>query len=135
MTEKEFQKLQENINNDLNLTKSNILEKSIEIPKLYTKYLNIYNKELRIFKEYSLLKDNTYGKLYHYYKFEGEFKLDKKTEIEPYIKSNEKYLKICYKLNNIEIYCKHLEKILESIKQMGYSIKNFIEYKKFLSGN
>lgn len=135
MNDETFNTLKIEVDTDLELNKNNIIEKNLLIPKLYNKYLNIYNKELKLYKDYLLLKDKTYGELFHYYKFDYHIKLDKKTDIDPYINNDIKFNKICYKLNNQEIYIKWIEKILDNIKQMGYSIKNFIEYQKFLNGS
>jgi len=134
MTEEEYLILSEKINTDLLITESNVLLKSIEIPQIYTFYLNHYRKTLKYYKELLVLKDKIYGELFHYYKYEFTHALDKKTDIEPYINSNEKFYKILIKVNNQEIYLKWLEKALDNIKQMSFNIKNFIDYKKFMNG-
>jgi len=80
------------------------------------------------------MKESIYGELFHYYKFEHKFKLDKKSEIEPYIKSDIKYTKLIFKCNNQEMYVTWLEHTLKNINQISYNVKNYIEYQNFLNG-
>ena len=134
MTEEKFEELKTKLTKDLDVNKSNILLKSIETPKMYSYYLNFYSKELKYYKDLLLLKETTYGELFDYYKFDYEKKLDKKSEIEPFIKSNKKYNKVLIKCNNQEMYVTWLEHTLKNINQISFNIKNYIEYQKFING-
>lgn len=129
----EFKKLRKEVNNDLTITKENVLEKSLQVPKLYSKYLNIF---IALFRRYKALieeKDVLYKKLYHEYKYEFKYEL-KNTEVNLYIKGDEKFMLKCSEINDVEHILKYFEKILENIKQISFNVKNFIDYTKFLNG-
>jgi len=134
MDEKEFRILQEKVNDDVNIDKNNVLNKSLIVPKLYSYYSQIFSEQLKIFRNMSLEKEKVYGQLYHYYKHEYQFKLDKRTDIEPYIFKDDKWCSLMKNFNDQEVIVKYLEKVLDAVKSMGFSIKNYVDYRKFLEG-
>jgi hypothetical protein len=75
-----------------------------------------------------------YGKLYDKYKFDYEKKLDGKAEIEAYIYSDPIYVKKQYEYNVQEKQVKYLEGIVDSVSKISFSVKNYVEFKKFLAG-
>jgi hypothetical protein len=99
----DFQKLKDFIEKEMKIDKNNILEKTIQISNLYPNLLKIYSKERRNLKNLDLLKDKLYGELYHHYKFKFDFSLDSKSEIDTYVKSDDKYYQICLEYNQQEI--------------------------------
>ena len=135
MTFPEFQLLKVEIEDSLKISKDNISEKSISVPYSHSKYINIFSREFKLFRDLSIKKDKLYGKLYHYYKFDFNYSLSSKTEIEPYINNNDEYYKLLLEMNEQEEIVKYLEKIVKVFEGLSFSIKNFIEYQKFISGN
>ena len=134
MTIEAFEKLKKIIEKDLDLTEENMADKSLKIPILYTKYLDIYSKELKILKDKTLDRDKFHGDLYHKIKFEGEYKLDYAKEVEIYCNRDDELYKKNQEIIFQTIVVKHIEEILETIKSMGYTVKNYIEWRKFLAG-
>ncbi|MEM4260971.1 MAG: recombination mediator protein UvsY [Candidatus Woesearchaeota archaeon] len=135
MTLEDLEKLKKIASEDLKITEDNLAKKSLDIPILYHKYLDIFINELKQLKQLSLDKDKLYGKLYHHYKFESNYSLDTKNEIEVYVKGNDEYYIKALAYYQQEIVVKYLESILDAFTKMGFNIKNHIEFKKFLAGN
>jgi len=134
MKVEDFQKLKDVVEKELKITDENVLEKSIQLSNFYAKFLQIYSKELKILKSLYHEKDKVYGKLYHHYKFEGDFQLDTKAEVEAYIKADDTYYKIALKYSQQEIQVKFLEQVLDHINNLGFRIKNYIDLKKMSQG-
>lgn len=128
-------KLKARIDSDLSINEGNVLKKSLDQPILYHTYLDLFMAEMRELKKCGVEKDKVYGALYEKYKFNHSQVLDSKGEIEAWIKSDSKYVDCVSRFNEQEIVCKYLEGVVESISKLSFSIKNFIEYKKFLSGS
>jgi hypothetical protein len=134
MKSESFQEFKIKIEKELRLTEDNIEEKSIQLSNIYSNVLSIYSKELKIFKNMQIEKDKIYGELYHKYKFEFDYQLDSKSEVDSYIKSNELYYKLALECANQEVQVKFLEQTLEHINNLGFRIKNYIDLKKISKG-
>jgi hypothetical protein len=134
MTDIEFARLKAIVEKELIINEDNLSDKSLKIPNLHQKYLDIYTKEMRILKDLSLKKTKKYSDLYHKNKFEGEYKLDYAKEIETYVNGDPDYYKNCQEFNYQDIIVKFLESTLENIQKMNFTIKNYIEWRKFLAG-
>jgi hypothetical protein len=134
MTLEQFAKLKEIVEKELQITEDNIEQMSIKSGTLYHKYLKIYSLELQKLKEIAIYKEKVYGELYHKYKFEGQYQLSTKTEVDVYVKSDGIYYKKCLEEANQEIIVKYLEAVVDSILKNGFQIKNYIELMKLKQG-
>ena len=134
MTENTFEKLKEQVQKDLHFDESNILSKMLTIPKLMIRYNLIFQKQLEHYKLLLVKKDETYGKLYEKYKYSGKYTLSTKGEVEAFVFSDDEWIELSRNIVSQESYLKFVENILTDIKQLNYTIKNFVEYKKFLEG-
>jgi len=134
MTLEQLEKLKVKVNNDLQLTDANVLDKSLNLPILYQKYLDVFISQMRVFKNLERDKQNMYSKKYHHYKFEGDFQLDSKGEIETYINGDDDYDELLRKYNVQALVIEYLENVLDNIKKLTFTIKNYVTFKMFLSG-
>lgn len=134
MTLEEFKKLKTVIEKDLTLTKENVLLKNIEIPKLYSKYLDIFSILLKKYKSLFRKSEILYKNKYHYYKYDFKYDLKNKSEIDLYVEGDKDYIELKKQVDESELMLKYVEKTLNNINTMSYNIKNFIEYTKFLNG-
>lgn len=134
MTNKQFNRLKKIVEQQLRLDENNIEKMSIQSGTLYHKYLKFYLQELHILKEIGVTKDKIYGELYHKYKYEGDYQLSTKTEVDVYVKNDQKYYTKCLEEANQEIIVKYLECVVDSIMKMGFQIKNYIELIKIRNG-
>lgn len=134
MTFDELNELKKRFEKQIQINEDNVLEKSLEIVRLTSTYLNIFTKELKIRKQLEVEKDQLYGKLYHHYKFKFNFSLDSQKEIDTYVKADDTYYQKCLDLSNQEVITQFLESILETLNKSGYSIKSYIELLKIKNG-
>lgn len=134
MKNEDFQKLKKFVEKELKIEESNVMEKSIQLSNLYTKFLQIYTRELKNLKSKHHEKAKVYGELYHHYKFKFDYQLDTKAEVESYIRADDKYYQIALEYSNLEVQVKYLEQILEQINNLGFRIKNYIDLKKISLG-
>jgi len=134
MNADDFQKLKEKIENLLILTDDNVLDKSIQISNYYMKFLQIHSKECKDLKSKFHQREKIYGELYHQYKYNFEYSLDTKNEVEAYIKADDKYYKAALEYSQQEIQVKFLEQSLDHINNMGFRIKNYIDLVKIKKG-
>jgi len=70
--------------------------------------------------------DDTYRELYHYYKNEYDYTLSNKTEIDLYIRTNEKFKIINKKLKLLKLEIEEVESVVELFKNRAWTIKNVI---------
>lgn len=134
MTPEEFTKLKILIEKDCLLDDSNMLQMSTKYPSLYQKYLNIYLRELDILKTMKTELENLYGVLLKKFKYEDHYKWDTKSEIESQISGDTKYHEKRLLIVKQEYVVEYLEKTLDNIQRISFSIKNWVEIKKFMMG-
>jgi hypothetical protein len=129
-----FGKLKDFVEKELTFNEDNVERMSLNFSNIYMKYLRVFTNETKILKELYYEKQKMFGKLLHHFKFEVEFQLDSKSEIESYIRSDDNYYNLCLKYSNQEIIVDYLEKTLSRINTMGFEIKNYIEIIKLKKG-
>jgi hypothetical protein len=140
----DLEKLQEMWQKDSVIDPDNLHEESLKIPQLHSKYYTIYNTT-------TLLREKareTYNKVrlerYNYYtgKAPAEvyveepfpYKVREKDAIERHMSADERLNKIDLKIRYYDIILKFLEDVIKMISNRNYSIKNSIDWHKFVSG-
>lgn len=134
LNENTFRKLKQKVIKDLEFNDDNVLEKSTKIPTYYQRYLELFIDEMKELKKINLKVDTKYGELYKYYKYEDNRTWDNKAEIVSQINTNQEYNDLRKEQVKREFVVKYLEEVLDNIKRMSFSIKNFIDLKKFNAG-
>jgi len=152
MTEEQFIFLKKQIKEDVTITDENVVQKSGDVPFIYQKYLDLFITELKSFKIIKNRKERLYANLYHHLKFDVNFKLDSKSEIETSIhgeyepeddkdtkgillrdKQNE-YDEVLRQFNWGSIVVKYLEDALKNVSNMSFNISNYLKLKQFFNG-
>lgn len=134
MKDEVFEKVKSKIKSDLSINESNVLLKTIEIPKLFIRYSELFVKQMEHYKLLLLSKDKLYGELYEKYKYKGQYNLSTKGEVEAFVYSDEEWISLNKECIKQECITKFLENVLSDVKQLSFNLKNFIEYKKYLEG-
>lgn len=134
MTISEFEKLKKEAEAEMSFDKSNAAEKNILIPNLYQKWLGIFNVESSRLAVIRIDLEKKRGELYQFYKTEDKVAHDTQKEIECCINSNPEYLDIKAKEIKQVAIVDYLEGTLNNIKQLSFSLRNFIEYQKIQLG-
>lgn len=119
----------------LTITEDNFTKKSLNSPYMYHQWLDLLMDETLVLKKLAIDRDKMYGELYEHYKFNHIQTLDSKGEIEAWIKKDPKYIKLNTEFVEQEVICKYLEGVVDRISKLSFDLKNFVEYKKFLSGS
>jgi len=129
-----FNKLKAIADKEVRFTEDTALTKTTEVPNLYQKYLDIYIVELKTLKDMKTDMAKTYGIKYDYYKNKHTHTWSGKAEIETQIFADPVYHKERIKMNQQEYMVEYLEGVLDNVKRLSFSLKNFIDMKKFQTG-
>jgi hypothetical protein len=134
MNNETFLKIQNDFDNDIIITPDNVMNKILMIPKLYSKYLNLYIREKRLLKIINTDVDKLFKKIYHDYKFNKNFVTGTIKEIEKYVSGDDDYIKIKLKFDKQSVYVEYLEKMLQVLNGLGYQINNYVDLLKIKNG-
>jgi hypothetical protein len=78
--------------------------------------------------------DEVHGELYEKYRFNSNFKLTTKGEVEEWINRDIKWQNINTRYETQKIMVDHYDRVVGSIREKGYMIKNLIDLKKIELG-
>ena len=114
-------------------------QKLSRIPNLLQTYLTIYINQKEILNDLETRLKETYASLYHKYPTKGdglefEYNLETKNEINLYVEGNEDYIKKSLIVEKQRIQVEYLEKTLQNIRDMLWSLKYTIDQRKFFEG-
>lgn len=129
-----FNKLKRLAEREIAFDATNVYEVSARVPNLYQKYLDIYMNEYKILKKIDIDMDKLYGEKLKHYKHSDNYKWDNKGELDSQIKSDNDYHTKRIEHAKQEHIVKYLEEVLDNIKRLSFSIKNYIDLQKFKHG-
>lgn len=129
----------------------NLDEETKKCPLLHSKYIRIFGMAKMKLKKYEqdyeylkkdkwlyyngkMTKEQIEEKNWPYDPFKGCSK-PLKTDLDRYYNTDDDLVKVKAKIDYIKIFLEVLEDILGQIRFRGNSIKNAIEFKKFVNGN
>jgi hypothetical protein len=122
-----IEKLKKQVEDDLALDRTNVLEEAQNNCVKYHRYLTLLYTEKANLSKLEDLRIKLNGKLYHYYKFEYDHKLASGTEISIYINKNDKMIIINNNITIMKEKIKYIEGIIECFKQRSFMIRNLID--------
>lgn len=135
MTSKEFEE-ERNLFHELTfLDDDNILDMAREKPYLQSQYINKYNDSLEKLLVLKIELDKLYADVYRETKFNAKNVWNTKGEIETQMFADEKYYNKKKEYEFQKMVTDFYSDAVDTIKNMGFDIKNYIEYKKFLLGS
>lgn len=137
MTESDFATLQVNAQKELTIRDDqSALTISRCLPRLLQYYLGLLATETRVLKKLSIQHDRLYHKLYHKTKFGDDVEHSNSArEFEVYINANEEMVVVNSDLALQQSIVTYLEGTVDNIRKLPFSLKNYIELKRFLEGN
>ena len=133
----DFKTIQVQLQADLEISSDNIQNKSMELSKIYQKYLDLYFSEIKTLQEFQESRNKKFAEIFHKIRTEGYQGYDvgkTKNETEIYINLDPDYQKINKQFLDQELIVKYLEKSLENINKAGFSIKNYVDLQKLKQG-
>jgi len=119
---------------DLTITEKNALQKTLEIPNLYSFYLSYFIKESMDLKKMKVNLEKLYGEKFKYYREDYSRELNK-GEIEFYIDADKEYHERNQEYQFQELVCKYLEEITQRMKSLSFDLKNYVDLRLFLGGS
>jgi hypothetical protein len=134
----DFDLLKEKFQEDVQLSDEMIDKQIISLPGVMSKYVNAYNTTLSELDDISIQKDELF------YSFMMEYRGGKSdlshftwsaTELKKMIETSPRFLELTKKELQYSTQLKVIEEMMGTIKGMGYSINNYIAYKKLIHGN
>lgn len=134
MTLEEFENLKTKAEEELKFDKTNVAEKNMMLPNMYQKWLGIFNTEASRLSIIRMDLEKKRGELYQFYKFDDKAVHDTRQEIEGCIAANPEYLAIKAKEIKQVAIVDWLEGTLNNIKQLSFSLRNYIEFQKVQLG-
>ena len=139
-----FDELQDMADVDLKIDDTELDLESIRTPQVHNKYLKIYTKSCLQLKQVRDERKVLYRNKWEYYTGkaapnvyqEKPFDLKiLKTDVGIYIDSDPEYQEIGQKEAYIEKMVDYTERVLREINNRNWTIRNTIEWKKFLHGD
>jgi len=127
-------KLRSKVAVDLEIDKDNIKNEVASNCNKYHRYLELYQKENEVESKLQILKKRAYGKLYHKLKFQNNFRLKSKDEIEAYIYSDKTMIQIMNRINKCKNTIEYLDHVLQLFKMRGYALKELVDIAKLEAG-
>jgi hypothetical protein len=78
--------------------------------------------------------DEIHGEVFEKYRFNNSFKVTTKGEVEEWINRDIRWQKISTRYENQKIMVDHYARVVESLREKGYMVKNLIDLKKIELG-
>lgn len=148
MTLTDFEKIQNIAEKDIAMpdTFEKIMEKNNLLPTIVQKWSKLYNKQKFIVSDLTIKQLELYTQIFNAFKFPDKknnpYNLDlnhywgdKPKEIELQINAVPAYIDLSKELNTQKYILEYLEKTLDNIRNLSFTIKNYLEFKKILMAN
>jgi len=121
------------LDEDLNITAANLMDKVYEIPKLYNKWQRVYFIQKKKLNRKVKELDDLYRKKYYFYK-DGDRLMSNAKEIDFNVISDEEYTTLRLQVESLKDLVKILEKSIDRIGKLSFDVKNIIDWNNFLNG-
>ena len=103
------------------------------LPSTIQKWTKLYTTQKYLVSQLKVSLNKIYGELYYYYKFNDNVSWGTTKEIESQIYKDSKYLIAVKEYDTQKYYYDFIEETLTNIKNLGFTIKNYLDYKKMLT--
>ncbi len=132
-----FEELKNCYLEDIELKEEMIDKQSISLPKIMAKYQFYYNDVLTEIAEVHDLLDKQYSEAFiSYKKGLGDIAVFtfNSTELKKMLECSIVHRESKLRLNKLEANLKTVEEMMSNVKSIGYSINNYLTYKKIITG-
>lgn len=134
MNYEELRQLKAYVAREITLTPDNIEEMTLKIPNLIGKFLGRYVDERRLLKELKAEVSTAYHTSYHKHKFDFNYKLDTKSEIESYVFADEDYRAKKLAYDTQEVCTEYIGSVVEMLQKMNFNISYYLDFQKLKLG-
>ena len=132
-----FEELKKCYLEDIELKEEMIDKQAISLPKIMAKYQFYYNDVLTEIAEVHDLLDKQYSEAFiSYKKGLGDIAVFtfNSTELKKMLECSIVHRESKLRLNKLEANLKTVEEMMSNVKSIGYSINNYLTYKKIITG-
>lgn len=137
MNIQEFKDLQTKATEELKMPDklSEIIEKNNLLPTFISEWQKLYANQTFIVKKLEIDAGVKYGELVKYYKFDDNYSWSNAKEIDSQINANPVYCKMLREINEQKYFLTFITETLSNMKNLGFVIKNYLDYKKIINSN
>ena len=132
-----IEELQQKFEEDIQITEEMIDRQIISLPKIMAKYIFFYSDTLKMLSNISCRKDELFHGIMMEYRG-GKSDMSKfswnATELKRMIETSPVYMELVREENRLQSELKTVEEMIANIKSIGYSMNNYIAYKKLMNG-
>lgn len=125
--------LYEKYNNFIKFDQTQIEDRLQKIPSMIGYYQDMYHTVRKKHTKYGFELDRKWTERFLYYRNEYKIALNN-NEIKSFVEKDLEYMEIRKKLAEVDDILSQLEMTLKSLDNMGWTLKNLIEWKKFQAG-
>jgi len=118
---------------DLVIDKSDLMNASIGVSKIYARWLRYFGEEKKHYIYYDGKVNTVFRKRFNYYTTDFKLVLSK-TEAEIYVRGDEEYVAANSRKRLSMARLEFIESTLKELSARSFHIKNAIEYMKFQQG-
>jgi hypothetical protein len=104
---------------------NNFKEKALKVSDVLCKLVTAYYQEKNVLSRLEVIKKKVYGELFNKYRFNFEYQLDSRIEVDVYINADDKYYDISLKHARQENIVKVIELHIKNVNLMSHGITNF----------
>lgn len=138
LTNTQFAQLQTIAEADTKMTDKimDVAEKNCQLPTIIQRWTKLYTNQNYCVQILKIELDELYGELFKEYKFESNYDWGNTTKgIDSQIYADKRYTTKLRELAAQKYYLDYISETLGTLKQMHYTIKNFLDYKKITTTN
>ncbi len=137
MTVQEFKDLEKKAETELKMPDkmSEIIDKNNLLPTFISDWQKLYANQTYIVKKLEIDAAIKYGELVKYYKFQDNYSWGNAKEIDSQINANPEYCKMLREINEQKYFLTFITETLSNMKNLGFVIKNYLDYKKIINSN
>jgi negative regulator of sigma E activity len=137
MTVQEFKELEKKAETELKMPDkmSEIIDKNNLLPTFISDWQKLYANQTYIVKKLEIDAAIKYGELVKYYKFQDNYSWGNAKEIDSQINANPEYCKMLREINEQKYFLTFITETLSNMKNLGFVIKNYLDYKKIINSN
>ncbi len=129
-----LEKIKEEFQKDITFEINEISSFSLKIPSIYKKYLDMMIEAKKILDKKKAELKNLYAHKYIDYKVNSHISFKTKAELDDIIAGDDEYIAKKNEVDEWSSIVQYLERALDIIRSLSYTIKNIIEWEKFRHG-
>ena len=130
----DFEKLKQIAVEDTKLpdTLKEIMKINNLLPATIQRWTTLYTKQRFIVATLKTQVNEVYGEKFKFYKFDDNYSWSTTKEVESQINRDPAYLAILKEHDTQKYILDFIEETVNNIKNLGFTIKNYIDYQKML---